>query len=82
MPGSTEDHWGRQDAAQAIALVSSLPPSLCLLQYTSLVFSCGFARADGVYGCQDHIACGDSKQISYTRKFAALPNANSQMSCV
>jgi hypothetical protein len=48
MPGSTEDHWGRQDAAQAIALVSSLPPSLCLLQYTSLVFSCGFARADGI----------------------------------
>jgi hypothetical protein len=26
-PGSTEEYWGRQDAAQAIALVSSLPSS-------------------------------------------------------
>lgn len=76
MPGSTKDHWGRQDAAQAIASVSSLLPSLCLLRCTSsLVFSCGFARADDVYllGCQDHVACGDSKQRSYTAKFVALP---------
>jgi hypothetical protein len=64
MPGSTEDHWGRQDAAQAIALVSSLLPSLSVfITMYSLVFSCGFAQADGVYllGCQDHVECGDSK---------------------
>ena len=31
MPGSTEEYWGRQDAAQAIALVESLSLSLLSL---------------------------------------------------
>lgn len=80
MPGSTEDHWGRQDAAQAIALVSSLLPSLSVFTTMYfLVFSCGFAQADGVYllGCQDHVACGDSKtKILYIKIWCI---ANSQM---
>jgi len=32
-PGSTEEYWGRQDAAQAIALVSPIPPSLFIMIY-------------------------------------------------
>ena len=64
-PGSTEEYWGRQDAAQAIALVSPIPPSL--LRYTSLL-----ARPDksvSLLGCQDHISCRVSKQILYNQIF-------------
>ena len=32
-PGSTEEYWGRQDAAQAIALVSPITPSLFIMIY-------------------------------------------------
>lgn len=37
MPGSTEEYWGRQDAAQAIALVESFV-SLYLLPCTLFFF--------------------------------------------
>jgi hypothetical protein len=33
MAGSTEEYWGRQDAAQAIALVEYLSPSLPLMYF-------------------------------------------------
>ena len=72
-PGSTEEYWGRQDAAQAIALVSPITPSLFIMIYfltcksrqECFLFFCEI-KSVSLLGCQDHIACRVSKQIFTT----------------